>query len=167
MALLIGRSSVSRVLSRTTIYLVLPLLTSSSGCRLTSGPLFMPISLQQAGFTFSACHHATLWALTPLISPLPVLAGSFVSVALSLRLPAVAVSDCLCPVLPGLSSCRFTDKRPSNELPKTYYTLADCFCRACSSRVLLTIPSANWLNSRWTWLKVTLSNCFISSRMRS
>jgi hypothetical protein len=32
----------------------------------------MLISLQLAGFTFSACHHATLWALTPLISPLPL-----------------------------------------------------------------------------------------------
>ncbi len=30
--------------------------------------------------------------------------GSFVSVALSLELPPVAVSDCRCPLLPGLSS---------------------------------------------------------------
>lgn len=67
----------------------------------------MPISLQQAGFTFSARHRATLWALTPLISPFPAVTGSFVSVALSLRLPAVAVSNCLYPMLPGLSSCTF------------------------------------------------------------
>ena len=62
------------------------------------------ISLQPAGFTFSMCHHMTLWALTPLISPLPLLQGGFVSVALSLGLPPVAVSDCRCPMLPGLSS---------------------------------------------------------------
>ena len=31
--------------------------------------------------------------------------GGFVSVALSLRLPAVAVNNCLYPMLPGLSSC--------------------------------------------------------------
>jgi len=67
----------------------------------------MPISLQLTGFTFSACHHATLWALTPLISPLPLLQGSFVSVALSLGLPPVAVSNCHYPTLPGLSSYPF------------------------------------------------------------
>jgi len=65
----------------------------------------MLISLQQTGFTFSICHHMTLWALTPLISPLPTEVGGFVSVALSLRLPAVAVNNCLYPMLPGLSSC--------------------------------------------------------------
>ena len=33
--------------------------------------LLLPISLQLTGFTFFTCHHMTLWALTPLISPLP------------------------------------------------------------------------------------------------
>ncbi len=74
----------------------------------------MLISLQLTGFTFSACHHATLWALTPLISPLPTEVGSFVSVALSLRLPAVAVSDCHYPKLPGLSSCFKASDRLTN-----------------------------------------------------
>lgn len=43
--------------------------------------------------------------------------GGFVSVALSLGLPPVAVSNCQYPMLPGLSSC-FLGKRSSNELPK-------------------------------------------------
>lgn len=64
----------------------------------------MLISLQLTGFTFSICRHMTLWALTPLISPLPVLPGGFVSVALSLGLPPVAVNNCQYPMLPGLSS---------------------------------------------------------------
>lgn len=34
----------------------------------------------------------------------PLAWGSFVSVALSLGSPPVAVSDCYCPILPGLSS---------------------------------------------------------------
>lgn len=37
--------------------------------------------------------------------------GGIVSVALSLESPLVAVSNCLCPVLPGLSSCRETGDR--------------------------------------------------------
>jgi hypothetical protein len=126
----------------------------------------MPISLQQTGFTFSTCRHVTLWALTPLISPLP-LGGGFVSVALSLGLPPVAVSNCPILCCPDFPLTLFGGKRPSNELSERYYTLASCFSRACASRVLLTMPSASWLNSLATWLKVTLSNCFISSRIRS
>src|SRR5688572_24598433 len=79
--------------------------------------------LQQTGFTFLPCHHDTLWALTlslvpshrriipdkpgPLLSPLPTEVGGFVSVALSLGLPPVAVSNCLvlcCPDFPLASS---------------------------------------------------------------
>ncbi len=64
----------------------------------------MLISLQLTGFTFSICHHMTLWALTPLISPFPTEMGSFVSVALSLGLPPPGVTRHPDPVEPGLSS---------------------------------------------------------------
>ena len=63
----------------------------------------MHISLQQTGFTSSACYHALLWSLTPLLSPLPSKLGGFVSVALSLGLPPAAVSGCYvlrCPDFP-------------------------------------------------------------------
>ena len=65
------------------------------------------IPLQQAGFTSLLRHRSRLWALTPLLSPLPILLqiGGIVSVALSLGSPPVAVSNCLRPMLPGLSSC--------------------------------------------------------------
>jgi len=71
-----------------------------------------PISLQPTGFASFARRRASLRALTPLLSPLPSLMvreflrddGGIVSVALSLRSRAVAVSDCRCSVLPGLSS---------------------------------------------------------------
>lgn len=56
------------------------------------------IPLRQTGFTTSLRHRKELWALTPLVSPLPTMqstAGGFVSVALSLRLPSVAASNCL------------------------------------------------------------------------
>lgn len=63
------------------------------------------ISLQQTGFTSCASHLVQLWALTPLIStlPNPLGAGGVVSVALSLGLLPVAVSNCLamcCPDFP-------------------------------------------------------------------
>lgn len=45
--------------------------------------------------------------------------GGFVSVALSLGLPPVAVSDCLLPMLPGLSSCR--SRRLVNNLTRLLY----------------------------------------------
>jgi|SRR5664279_4936953 len=101
---LVGSSSVSRVLSWMIIYLVRTLPYDSSGYRPADGPPFMQISLQQTGFTSSVRHRTLLWAFTPLVSPFPFLRGSFVSVALSLGSPPVAVSDCHRPMLPGLSS---------------------------------------------------------------
>lgn len=92
--------------------------------------------------------------------------GGFVSVALSLGFPPVAVNDCHYPVLPGLSSCLLS-KRPSTELSAEYYTPLAVFSLEWASRVLFTIPSANWLNSRATCENVTFSKCLISSRMRS
>ena len=70
------------------------------------------VSLQPTGFASSRGHPRQLRSLTPFLSPLPPLMvrellrddGGFVSVALSLRSRAVAVSDCRCPLLPGLSS---------------------------------------------------------------
>ena len=131
----------------------------------------MLTSLQPTGFTFSTCHHVTLWALTPLISPLPrvtieqigyhlialFLRGGIVSVALSLGLPPVAVSDCrilCCPDFPLAKSKRSSSGMPTyNYSMYNYYlavvatamaSAATCFCsRACSSRVLFTIPSAS------------------------
>jgi hypothetical protein len=65
------------------------------------------ITLQQAGFTFLQRHRCKLWALTPLFSPFPssakAIKGGFVSVALSLGFPPVAVSNChslCCPDFP-------------------------------------------------------------------
>ncbi len=64
------------------------------------------ISLQQAGFTSFDGHPSKLWALTPLVSPFPIFfrkKGCVVSVALSLGLPPVAVSNCQslsCPDFP-------------------------------------------------------------------
>ncbi len=63
-------------------------------------------SLQQAGFTVLYRHRYKMRALTSLFSPLPYgvkPSGSFVSVALSLGFPPVAVSNCLslcCPDFP-------------------------------------------------------------------
>ncbi len=87
--------------------------------------------------------------------------GGIVSVALSLGLPPVAVSNCLvlcCPDFPlgnakrSLSSLTLTiiPRLP----PKNYL---------CSSRILLTMASASLLYSRPTCVKVTLSNSFIKS----
>lgn len=51
--------------------------------------------------------------------------GSFVSVALSLGLPPVAVSDCHYPMLPGLSSCK--NKRSFSDLPLAIIPYAHAF----------------------------------------
>ena len=48
--------------------------------------------MQRIEFTLAQYHYRALWALTPLFSPLPQ-SGGFVSVALFLRLRAVAVSN--------------------------------------------------------------------------
>jgi hypothetical protein len=76
------------------IYLGLQLLAGSSGsCNEPRRETLMRhISLQRTGFTSSMRHRTELWALTPLVSSLPV-KGGFVSVALSLRLLSVAVSN--------------------------------------------------------------------------
>jgi len=50
-------------------------------------------ALRRTGFTSLASHLVRLWALTSLVSPLPHRCGGIVSVALSLRSPAVAVSN--------------------------------------------------------------------------
>jgi len=76
-------------------------------------------SLQQTGFTSDVRHRTSLWAFTPLVSPLPLVRGSFVSVALSLGLPPVAVSDChslCCPDFP-----RATSTQPINNLTLVLY----------------------------------------------
>lgn len=81
------------------------------------------ISLQQTGFTTSPRHRGQLWALTPLFSPLPSqqpkrMRGGIVSVALSLGLPPVAVSDCpslCCPDFPR------TNTRLVDNLTTYYY----------------------------------------------
>ena len=82
---------------------------------------YMQTSLQLTGFTSTPCHHGVLWALTPLVSSFPFdkAQGSFVSVALSLGLPPVAVSDChalYCPDFPLLTSLGSEGRSP-NELP--------------------------------------------------
>lgn len=50
-------------------------------------------ALQRTGFTSRTSHPDWLCALTALVSPLPSKLGGIVSVALSLQLPAVAVSN--------------------------------------------------------------------------
>lgn len=50
--------------------------------------------------------------------------GGIVSVALSLGSPPVAVSDCPCPTLPGLSSRNLSYQRSSTELPCIIITQA-------------------------------------------
>lgn len=59
--------------------------------------------MQPAGFTSALRHRSALRVLGPLVSPLPRCQGGFVSVALSLGSPPVAVSDChslCCPDFP-------------------------------------------------------------------
>lgn len=96
--------------------------------RPAGGSPLAQISLQLTGFTSSARHHASLRALTSLLSPLPrtfffdfsvsslcdeskkKVRGGFVSVALSLGSPPVAVSDChvlCCPDFPPRSEPPF------------------------------------------------------------
>src|SRR6185437_3886738 len=91
---------VSRILSRMIIYLEPPSPAASSGLYAESDeqPTLRHDSaaLQRTGFTSRTGHPDWLWALTPLVSPLPGLlghTGGIVSVALSLRSPAVAVSN--------------------------------------------------------------------------
>lgn len=76
----------------------------------------MRISLQPTGFTFPTRHRVALWAFTPLISPLPSYDGGIVSVALSLELPPVAVSDCCVLCCPDFPPCQKTRRSP-NKLP--------------------------------------------------
>jgi hypothetical protein len=86
----------------------------------------MQISLQLTGFTSTPCHHSILWALTPLVSSFPkdFSQGSFVSVALSLGFPPVAVSDCYalyCPDFPLYIFIQDIGRSP-NELPTNKYS---------------------------------------------
>ena len=122
------------------------------------------VSLQQTGFTFLPCHHDTLWALTPLISPLPPCGGSFVSVALSLGLPPVAVSNCLvlcCPDFPLIRK----HKRSSSNLTHSIipYNRPYGKGRLWASSTLLTMASASVLNSRPTCTNPTCLNLAIMS----
>ncbi len=132
--------SVSRVLSWTIIYLALALPPRSSGCRPAGKRPVMQTSLQLTGFTSTPCHHGMLWALTPLVSPLPTKVGGFVSVALSLELPPVVVNNChalCCPDFP-LAPKR---QRSPNELPS--FIIHDYCSFWCISRVRFTMPSAS------------------------
>jgi len=74
---LVGSLPVSRVLSRTIIYLAFRLLRRSSGYRPADGSSIMQISLQPTGFTSTPCRHGVLWALTSLVSPFPRRVVSF------------------------------------------------------------------------------------------
>ncbi len=90
------------------------------------------ISLQQTGFTTSVRHRKELWAFTPLISPLPGFLcrrpGGFVSVALSLGSPPVAVSNCpslRCPDFPPGYRFRWPGDQPI-IWQEILYTLSAC-----------------------------------------
>ena len=113
------RPPVSRVLSRTIIYLACLLPSRSSGYRFASGSLlcanllavdrvyllstspWIAVSSYRASRIASSAHQARH---SFHLFPREYHKGSFVSVALSLGLPPVAVSDCRYPSLPGLSS---------------------------------------------------------------
>ncbi len=110
-----------------------------------------------------------------------LLRGGFVSVALSLGLPPVAVSDCrilCCPDFPLAPMC----KRSSSELPS--YSIANvkqqeepysATCRATSascsflwaSSTLFTTPSERWLLPLRTWVNEIVSNPCINRRILS
>lgn len=113
-----GSPAVSRVLSWMIIYLVRPLPDTSSGYRVTDGPPLY-VTLLAAGRVYllrmspyvAVSSYLTRFALTE-----PKF-GGIVSVALSLGSPPVAVSDCPCPTLPGLSSRSLSYQRSSTELP--------------------------------------------------
>ena len=116
--------SISRVLSGVIIYLVCLLPNKSSGYRSTSGLLFTcrpPCSRQGLPPIYVTVDDCELLPHSFHLF-LYINRGSFVSVALSLGLPPVAVSDCRilrCPDFP-LSAARA--KRPLSRLP-LHYTL--------------------------------------------
>lgn len=83
--------------------------------------------------------------------------GGFVSVALSLGLPLVAVSNCHFPMLPGLSSPSLHRGRPANSLTCVLYHFWACW-RSWSSSAIFTSPSATLFSSRGTWVNITFSN---------
>ena len=97
---------VSRVLSRTIIYLGLPLPADSSHLLRTAGPASCsPAVLLRIEFTASTCLHAT-GELLPHLSTIPCeKRRKSISVALVRGLPLAGVTRYPCPVEPGLSSC--------------------------------------------------------------
>ena len=134
----IKSKSVSRVLSRTAIYLVHILLYASSYQikKMTSSLSLLVSVLIQMGFTLVL--YVTIKAVSSYLafSPLPhkislkaKLCGSpmwrLFSVALSLRLPSLDVIQHHCSVEPGLSSYatfRLCSTRPFNLLYYLFYT---------------------------------------------
>lgn len=107
-----------------------------------------------------------------------LLRGSFVSVALSLGLPPVTVSNCLvlcCPDFPLTLPTFVECKRSSSALPHSiipHFYADDWLSSAsrfvcCSSKIRFTSPSASVLNSRRTCVNITSSNCVKRSRIRS
>jgi len=78
--------------------------------------------LQQTGFTSLSGHPERLCALTALVSPLPHYCGGIVSVALSLRSPAVAVSNRPALCCPDFPHQAFT-QRDHLVIWLSYYTM--------------------------------------------
>ena len=98
---------VSRVLSRTTIYLALPLPTGSSHLLGTAGPAFKSPYHGVAPDRVYSVHMSPCdgWALTPPFHPYRAGARRYISVALVRGSPLAGVTRYPCPVEPGLSSC--------------------------------------------------------------
>ena len=122
----IKSKSVSRVLSRTAIYLVHILLYASSHQikKMTSSLSLLVSVLLQMGFTVT--WYVTISAVSSYLtfSSLPINRRLF-SVALSLRFPSLDVIQHHCSVEPGLSSYatfRLCSTRPFNLLYYLFYT---------------------------------------------
>ena len=98
---------VSRVLSRTTIYLALPLPTGSSHLLGTAGPALKSPFHGVAPDRVYSVHMSPCdgWALTPPFHPYRAGARRYISVALVRGSPLAGVTRYPCPVEPGLSSC--------------------------------------------------------------
>ncbi len=98
---------VSRVLSRTTIYLALPLPTGSSHLLGTAGPALKSPYHGVAPDRVYSVHMSPCdgWALAPPFHPYRAGARRYISVALVRGSPLAGVTRYPCPVEPGLSSC--------------------------------------------------------------
>ena len=124
-------------------------------------------ALQQTGFTYLPSHLGRLCALTALVSPLPranlVHIGGFVSVALSLRSPAVAVNNrpaLRCPDFPhdlsvaqpllDLTISIMTEDKGYFKLMLSVSSRCYRFIPSARSIARLTCASANLFFSRYT-----------------